>query len=116
MFTIDKGAVQSQLDSFSNQDVYVHLETSNGSYASLRDDSMASVCAFIRNGKIKYSRGVIKGEHPYRVGLKLEEGWIYATGLTDFEMTSTGQLLLAGHDNDGRLTVALELSVAPFRM
>ena len=73
-----------------------------------------SVGAYIRNAHICFSRGIITGDGPYRVGLKLDLGWVYAEGLTDFEMEQEGQLLLAGHDPEGRLAVALELSLSPF--
>ncbi len=106
--------VQIVLDSFLDQDVYVHLETTNGAYAAHGPDKRPAVGAYIRNGLIRYSRGVISGNGPYRVGLKLEFGWVYAEGLTDWEMDDKGRLLLAGHDETGKLAVALELSPTPF--
>lgn len=112
--SIDREQVQSHLDRFWDQDVYFHLETSNGSYACLEDERQMSVCAFIRNGRLRFNRGQITGEGPFRVGLKLDEGWVYAEGLTDFEMTDEGQLLLGGYDDEGRVTIALELSLTPF--
>ncbi len=116
MNPIDKSMVQPELDSFLNRDVYLHLETTNGAYAAHTQDSNMSVGAYIRNGRISFVRGVITGDGPYRVGLKLELGWVYAEGLTDFEKTPEGQLLLAGHDQEGRLAVALELSLNPFQL
>jgi len=44
----------------------------------------------------------------------MADGWIYAEGLTDYEVDAAGRLLLAGHDGDGRLAIALELSLEPF--
>lgn len=114
MKSIDREQVQNHLNQFLNQDLYYHLETSNGSYASLEGEQQMSVCAFIRNGRIRYNRGTIAGEGPYRVGLKLDEGWVYAEGLTDYEMTEEGQLLLGGYDHEGRIGIALELSLHPF--
>ncbi len=116
MNTINKSSVQSALDSFLNREVYLHLETTNGAYAVHTQQSNMSVGAYIRNGRISFGRGVITGDGPYRVGLKLELGWVYAEGLTDFEITPEGQLLLAGHDQEGRLAVALELSLSPFKL
>jgi hypothetical protein len=114
--SIKREEVQRYLDQFLNQNLYYHLETSNGSYASLEGEQQMSVCAFIRNGRIRYSRGSIAGEGPYRVGLKLDEGWVYAEGLTDYEMDEKGQLLLGGYDHEGRIAIALELSRHPFKV
>ena len=116
MNPIDPSAVQSILDSFLNREVYLHLETTNGAYAVHNQESNMTVGAYIRNGRICFGRGTITGDGPYRVGLKMEIGWVYAEGLTDFEMAQEGQLLLAGHDQEGRLAVALELSLSPFEL
>ncbi len=113
---IECDEVQSVLTRLTNQNLYLHLETTNGAYAALRHDHAMAVCAYIRNGKIKYVRGTITGDGPYRVGLKTEDGWIYGEGLTDYEINAQGQLLLAGHDEEGRLAIALELSQTPFSM
>lgn len=116
MNPINKSIVQPVLDSFLNREVYLHLETTNGAYAAHRQESQMTVGAYIRNGRITFERGVITGEGPYRVGLKTELGWVYAEGLTDFETDQKGRLLLAGHDQEGRLAVALELSLSPFEL
>ncbi|GGJ12455.1 hypothetical protein GCM10010885_22300 [Alicyclobacillus cellulosilyticus] len=114
MQPIEIAAVQRALDEFAQQDVYLHLETTNGAYAALRNEAPMAVCAYIRNGRIRYERGRITGSGPYRVGLKLADGWVYAEGLTDWELDAQGRLLLAGHDGEGRLAVALQLSRHPF--
>jgi hypothetical protein len=116
MNPIDKSIVQAALESFLNREVFLHLETTNGAYAAHRQESSMNVGAYIRNGRISFKRGTITGEGPYRVGLKMEDGWVYAEGLTDFEMDQDDQLLLAGHDHEGRLAVALELSLNPFEL
>lgn len=114
MEPIKKSLVQSVLDSFLNREVYLHLETTNGAYAAHSQESNMPVGAYLRNGRICFGQGDIRGDGPYRVALKLELGWVYAEGLTDFELGQAGQLLLAGHDQEGRLAVALELSFSPF--
>ncbi|MBO8172119.1 MAG: YojF family protein [Bacillaceae bacterium] len=106
--------IQKELDRFSKQDVYIHLETTNGAYASHHDEKAINVGAYIRNARIQYSRGKIRGDGPYRVGLKMESGWVYAEGLTHGEVDPKGRLLLAGHNREGKLTVALQLSFEPF--
>lgn len=116
MKPIEVEKVRDLLTKYKNKDVYVHLETTNGAYASHFGNKGVNVGAYIRNAKVKFIESDIKGDiGAYRVGLKLESGWIYAEGLSDFELTETDQLLLAGHDQDGRLTVALQVSEKPFK-
>lgn len=116
MNPIEKSTVQAALNLFLNREVYLHLETTNGAYAAHQQEGAMAVGAYIRNGLIRYGRGIITGDGPFRVGLKLELGWVYAEGLTDFEVDQQERLLLAGHDQDGRLAVALELSLNPFEL
>lgn len=116
MKPIDKSIVQLALDGFLHREVYLHLETTNGAYAAHRNENSINVGAYIRNALINFGRGTIAGDGPYRVGLKLEYGWVYAEGLTDFELEQNSLLLLAGHDSQGRLAVALELSLKPFAL
>lgn len=116
MKPIEAEHVQRLLSTFKNKEIYVHLETTNGAYASHFGNHGVNVGAYIRNAKVKFIESNIKGEvGSFRVGLKLEQGWIYAEGLSDFELTESEELLLAGHDELGRLTVALQLSEAPFK-
>lgn len=106
---------QAVLNTYVEKTIYLHLETTNGAYAgeSTTAQSMA-VCAYVRNAVVRFHRAVLTGAGPYRAGLQMAEGWIYAEGLTDFEVTPEGRLLLAGHDPEGRLAVALQLSETPF--
>ncbi|TSB47161.1 YojF family protein [Alkalicoccobacillus porphyridii] len=106
--------VQHRLQDFFNQPVYIHLETTNGAYATHFDASFFSASAYIRNAKVTIETGKILGEGPYRAGLKIELGWIYAEGLTHFEDEEPGRLLLAGHGAEGKLAVALQISHTPF--
>ncbi|WP_028783723.1 YojF family protein [Thalassobacillus devorans] len=115
MEVIVKEKVQQIIDQFAGKDVYVHLETTNGAYASHFDENAYNVGAFIRNAKVKYEHGKIVGSgNAYRVGLKLDLGWLYAEGVTDYELDDQNRLLMAGHDREGRLMVALEISETPF--
>lgn len=106
--------VQEELNRYTNQDVYLHLETTNGAYAATSPEKRPAVGAYIRNGLIRFSKGTVAGLGPYRIGLKLEFGWVYAEGLTDWEVDDQGRLLIAGHDESGKLAVTLELSHKPF--
>lgn len=114
MEPIDKINIQQKLDAFTNKPVYIHLETTNGAYASHFDNQGVNVGAYIRNAQVTFTNAVIKGDISYRVGLKTELGWIYAEGLTDYETYRENDLLLAGHDLEGRLMVALQISEQPF--
>ncbi|MBM7551393.1 YojF family protein [Thalassobacillus pellis] len=115
MEAIDREKVQQAINQFAGKDVYVHLETTNGAYASHFDENAYNVGAFIRNAHVKYEHGKIVGTGgSYRIGLKLDLGWVYAEGVTDYEVDDQNRLLMAGHDREGRLMVALEISETPF--
>lgn len=114
MQPIDSTAVQQVLERFAHRDVYIHLEMTTGAYASHHDSSKLTAFACIRNGRIRFARGRIAGNGPFRVGLKMEEGWVNAEGLTHWEFDERERLLLAGYDGEGKLVVALQLSKEPF--
>ncbi len=115
MRVIDAQAVQDEIDRRARTDVYLHLETTTGSYTLMGPEKRPPVIAFVRNARVHYARGSIHGGGPYRVGLKLESGWVYADGLTHFEVNERDELLIAGYDPEGQLTVALQVSRTPFR-
>lgn len=115
MKPIDHSAVQAELDRRLGTPQFLHLETTTGSYTKLGPEKKPPVIAFVRNAQLSYSRGTVTGTGPYRVGLKLEAGWVYADGLTDYEVNERDELLLAGLDHEGQLTMALQLSPTPFR-
>ncbi|WP_096269451.1 YojF family protein [Paucisalibacillus globulus] len=115
MKPIELDKVQEKLESFIDKDVYVHLETTNGAYASHVNAKAYNVGVYIRNAKVRFNQAKIVGEgKSYRAGLKMEIGWIYAEGLTDWEIFEGEKLLMAGHDREGRLMVALQISETPF--
>lgn len=114
MKEINVQELQKLIDSFANKDVYIHLETTNGSYATHYDEQFFNSCAFIRNAKIRYEHGKVTKDYPHRVGLKLENGWVYAQGITHYELDELGRLLMAGLNHEGKLAVALEISETPF--
>lgn len=115
MQPIEIEKVQEYINQFANKEVYIHLETTNGAYATHKDASFFNAGAFIRNARIRYELGKIVGDGPFRVGLKLDIGWVYGEGLTHFELDEHGRLLMAGHDHQGRLAIALEISKTPFK-
>lgn len=106
--------VQTFIDELSGKDVYIHLETTNGAYATHNDTDFFSTGAYIRNAKVKYEQGKIVGTSPYRVGLRLRIGWVYAEGITHFEIDNQNRLLLAGHNHEGKLAVAFQISETAF--
>lgn len=115
MQPIDITKVQEKIDELLNERIYLHLETSTGSYVGVENEDTLPACAYIRNGLIQYTEGkVVKNEGWYSVGLKIDGGWVYAEGLTDWELTDEGKLLLGGHDKEGNLKIGLQLSKEPF--
>lgn len=114
MKEVNQTQLQELLNSFANKDVYIHLETTNGSYAAHYDEKFFNAGAFIRNVKLNYELGKVVGDAPHRVGLKLPHGWVYAQGITHYELDDQGRLLMAGLDYTGKLAVALEISELPF--
>ena len=114
MQIIDPAEVQSRLDELRGEDVYLHLEMTTGAYASHHDSSKHQASTFVTNAKIRFSRGSIAGKRLYRVGLKMEQGWVYSEGLTHWDALDRERLILAGHDAQGKLVVALQLSRTPF--
>lgn len=115
MKPIEINEVAAKLHELKNKPVYVHLETTNGAYASHFDNVGVNVGAYIRNAHLTYTNAEIKGNGSYRIGLKTEIGWVYAEGLTDFEIYEDNKLLVAGHDADGRIMVAFQISETPFK-
>ncbi|SFA88707.1 Protein of unknown function [Lentibacillus halodurans] len=114
MKPIEVNKVQQLLEELIDRDVFIHLETTNGAYASHFNDKAYNVGAYIRNAQVKFSQAKIIGDgNSYRAGLKTQLGWIYAEGLTDWTIHDENQLLLAGHDREGRLMVALHISETP---
>ncbi|HLN65133.1 MAG TPA: YojF family protein [Symbiobacteriaceae bacterium] len=117
MEPFNAAAVEAALQNFVGRDLYLHLETTNGAYAGNRPDGTKgmAVCAYVRNAVVRFSRATVAGEGPFRTGLQMDDqGWIYAEGLTHWELDEYGRLILAGHDDQGRLAVALQLSLTPF--
>ncbi|GAA5417197.1 uncharacterized protein YojF [Paraliobacillus ryukyuensis] len=115
MKTIVTEIVQEKLEQFLNQDVYIHIETTNGAYASHHNAKAYNAGVFMRNATIRYEQAKITGdESSYRIGLKTTNGWVYAEGIRQYEIDNQDRLLLAGHDQEGRLMVALQISATPF--
>ncbi|MFC5448588.1 YojF family protein [Paenibacillus aestuarii] len=106
--------VQQRIESFKDQDLYIHLEMTTGAYAAHLDSSKHPAANFITNALIRYSHGSIAGSGPYRVGLKMHHGWVYTEGLTHVDEVDAERLILAGHDSQGKLIVSLQLSREPF--
>lgn len=115
MQPIDRHAVQQVIEDLAGRDLYLHLETTTGSYTALGPDRAPPCIAFVRNARIRYLRGALHGNGPFRVGLKTGDGWVYGDGLTHAECPTPGELLMAGYDDQGRLLLAFQLSETPFR-
>src|SRR5699024_1029146 len=115
MEPIDMHRVQEILDTFVNKDVYIHIETTNGAYASHFDHRAYNVGAYVRNAKVRFQRAKRLGDrNACRAGRNTADGWIYAEGLTDCTKHDDTNLLFAGHDREGRLMVSLQIGTTPF--
>lgn len=106
--------IQNRIDALKDQDLYIHLELTTGAYTAHHDTSKHPAANFITNAVIRYGIGSISGSGPFRVGLKMDKGWIYAEGLTHYDETDEERLIMAGHDSTGKLVVALQLGREPF--
>lgn len=101
--------VTRALTPFVGGTVYLHLETTVGAYTE------NGFGVFIRNAKVQIDSAALKGDGPlYRAGLHTSDGWVYAEGLTHWEVDSKGRLLLEGHDAEGRMTVACLVGREPW--
>lgn len=114
MKPIDKEQVQIRLEAMVSEPLYIHLEMTMGAYTAHRDSSVHPASNFIKNAIVTYSHGAISEKSPYRVGLKLDGGWVYVEGLTQWDETDQERLILSGNDKEGRLIVALQLGRTPF--
>ena len=114
MQLINREEVQRRIDALRDTDLYIHLEMTMGAYTAHRDQSVHPASNFIKNAVIRYAHGSLSEKAPYRIGLKLEGGWVYTEGLTHWDETETERLILSGNDKDGKLIVALQLGHKPF--
>ncbi len=114
MKLIDREEVQRRIDALRDTELYIHLEMTMGAYTAHRDQSVHPASNFIKNAVICYAHGSLSEKAPYRIGLKLEEGWVYTEGLTHWDETDMERLILSGNDKEGKLIVALQLGKKPF--
>lgn len=114
MKPIDRAYIQKRLEEMKDQPLYIHLEMTMGAYTAHRDSSVHPASNFIKNVRLSYSHGTISDSWPFRIGLKLEEGWAYTEGLTHYDETDHERLILSGNDKEGKLIVAFQLSKTPF--
>ncbi|GAB6875327.1 bacillithiol biosynthesis deacetylase BshB2 [Thermaerobacter litoralis] len=107
MEAIDPARVERAFQAFVGDEVYLHLETTHGAY------TRGGFGAFARNLRIRLEAAAVRGSGPYRAGLRVPGGWVYAEGLTHWQ-EEPGRLLLEGRDAEDRLTVVLEIGREPF--
>ena len=114
---IKEQEVLDLLTSYSNQPVYLHVETTNGAYANHFDQRVFNAGTFLRNIVVTFEHAPLKGgdKDPYRVGLKLKDGgWVYVQGLTHYEVNENNEFLIAGFNYEGQLAATIEISKQPF--
>lgn len=107
MQPISPEALGPVLEGYAGRTLYIHLETTAGAY------TQNGFGAFLRGVPVAVRRVRVHGTGPYRAGLETAGGFIYAEGLTHWQANGDGRLELEGHDDEGRLTVALTLSPTP---
>jgi hypothetical protein len=101
MIKIIRSQVDTELQAFVGNDVYIHSE--------------ATSYVFVRNFKVKVTHVFIAGDGPFRAALRFDgHGWLRMEALTHYEIDGNGHLLLAGYDDRGRMNVALHLGKEPF--
>jgi len=114
MQLIDREKVQARIDALKGIELYIHMEMTMGAYTSHRDQSVHPASNFIKNAKISFEHGMISESSPYRVGLKMNGGWVYCEGMTHWDDKDENRLILSGNTKDGKLIAALQLSKNPF--
>ncbi|HZG56081.1 DUF1806 family protein [Paenibacillus sp.] len=101
MRKIVNDALEESLRQYEGRKAFVHMEVTPG--------------GFVRNAEVSVLRTYVAGSGTFRVALRLaNDGWIRVEGLTHMALDERGSLLLAGHDEKGRLTSALQLGFGPF--
>lgn len=109
MEPVHRPDVEAVLAGFADKHAYIHIETTQGAY------TRNTYGAFARNVKVLCRRAVLGGDGPHRVGVKIDGGWLFAEGVTHWRFAD-GQLLFAGYDDEGRLTVSFQMSEQPFAL
>lgn len=100
-------ALVDAFGAFTGKTFYLHLETTAGAYTA------GGFGAFARGVPVRVEHLALRGNGPFRVGAETDGGFLYAEGVTHWEVDGQGRLCLEGHDDQGRLTVAFELSPTP---
>ncbi len=113
MKAIERDKAISYIQKFANRKVYLHLEMTMGAYTAHKNDKVHPASNFVKNVPIEFIHGTLSDSFPFRIGLKLAEGWVYAEGLTDYEFTDDGVLMFSESDQEGRLIAAVHLSDMP---
>lgn len=92
---------------FTGKTFHLHLETTAGAYTA------GGFGVFARNVAVRIERLNVRGTGPFRIGAETDGGFLYVEGVTHWEVDAQHRLCLEGHDDQGRLTVAFELSPTP---
>lgn len=98
----DPAAVQTALDQFAGQVVYVHAELIPG--------------GFLRNMRVSVQQAYLRGGGSCRVALRCEgDAWVRMEDLTHWEVDTEGRLIFCAFgDEQQRLSRTLEISNRPF--
>lgn len=100
MEPIDASRLRQALAPYAGREVYLHVEFARGGFA--------------RNVKGRVISVALRGDGPYRVGLRCEEaGWVVMEGLTHWLAAEGQPLFLCGLDEEEKLDRALQLHFEP---
>jgi hypothetical protein len=100
MRPIERSQVQQALDRYAGRDVWLHFEFCRG--------------GFVRNVKARIVEAVLRGDGPYRIGIRCEgEGWVVMENLTHWAENEGEPLFLCALEPDQRLAQALQIHSEP---
>lgn len=100
MEPIDTARVERSLERYHGQEVYLHFEFARG--------------GFVRGARLRVLETALRGEGPYRLGIRCEgDGWVVMEGLTHWAGQTGQPLFLCALDEQQKLAQALQLHLQP---
>ena len=101
MVPLDARTVADALGALQGRRVYIHLEVNPGAYW--------------RNGGGRLEAAHVRGDGPYRLFLRVDDGLIQIDALTHMAL-SDGIVICTGYDDVQRLARTVQVSLEPFAL